>query len=267
MVLRWLRPLSGSHLGRDFGVEIGAFQTPIPDIRPFYVDRFVEFTKARVRCLADYQGDATALPFRSHSLDYVASSHVLEHVANPVAALFEWARVVRHGGILYLVVPDRRYTFDHRRELTPPEHMMEDFVRGTTYCDGTHLNDYLDRIDLALWNPGSTPEENLAERERLRAAYLAALAAGEQINIHFHVFEPSNLEALIAAMNRHPQSPAQLEIVDRAERFPSHCANGFLLVLRVAKPLPARIKGALFRLRARGDSRAALRPDAKSFEA
>ena len=130
----WLHPLRGKRgEERDFGVEVGAFKTPVPGIRPFYVDRFAEYAHERV--LADYYGDLCGLPFRDDSLDYVVASHVIEHVANPVKALWECARVVRHGGMVYLVVPDRRFTFDHTRALTPPEHMIADFDRGTNPSD------------------------------------------------------------------------------------------------------------------------------------
>jgi SAM-dependent methyltransferase len=261
-VKRWLRR-SSSHGRGDFGVEIGAFKTPIPGIQPIYVDRFKEF--ATERCLADYWGDAATLPFHDHSLDYVVSSHVLEHTPNPVAALFEWARVARHGGMLYMVVPDRRHTFDHTRALTPPEHMMEDFARGTNVSDGTHISDYVDNLDWARWNPSATPDENAAKREELRQAYTAAVAAGQEINIHFHVFESSNLIALVQQMNASRRRTATLEIVEVAEGFPASCPNGFLLVARVHKPLHARVAGWLFRLRAHGNAKAALSAAAKPF--
>ena len=105
-VARWIGP-------GKIGVEIGAFKSPIPGLapRPIYVDRFRDYAGAR--CLADYYGDATELPFRDNSLDYVVTSHVLEHVPNPVKALAEWYRVLRPGGIIYCLVPDRRYTWDH----------------------------------------------------------------------------------------------------------------------------------------------------------
>src|SRR6185503_5259726 len=95
------------------GTEIGPGATPVPGLEPppIYVDCFKEFGAAPNR--ADFYGHACALPFHDHSLDYVLASHVLEHVANPVAALAEWYRVVRPDGIIYLIVPNRLSTFDH----------------------------------------------------------------------------------------------------------------------------------------------------------
>src|ERR1043166_3241443 len=45
--------------------------------------------------------------------DFVASSHVLEHVANPLKALHEWSRISKPTGKLLLVLPHRDGTFDH----------------------------------------------------------------------------------------------------------------------------------------------------------
>ena len=70
---------------RDFGIEIGAFKTPIPAIKPYYFDRFPEYDYEPVK--ADYVADAETLPIHSHSLDYLANANVFEHLANPVAAL------------------------------------------------------------------------------------------------------------------------------------------------------------------------------------
>ncbi|HEY5551003.1 MAG TPA: methyltransferase domain-containing protein, partial [Opitutaceae bacterium] len=133
------------------GVEIGAFKTPIPGIRPVYVDRFANYAGEPTH--ADFYGDACELPFHDSSLRYVASSHVLEHVANPFAALAEWFRVLKHGGCIYMVVPDRRRTFDHARPLTDVAHMLADFRNGTTQSDATHIDDFVHGVDWRTFSP------------------------------------------------------------------------------------------------------------------
>ncbi|HVS51931.1 MAG TPA: class I SAM-dependent methyltransferase, partial [Opitutaceae bacterium] len=265
-VARWLHPIRRpSRGGRDFGVEVGAFKTPVPDVRPFYVDRFAEYAHERV--LADYFGDLCALPFRDHSLDYVVASHVIEHVANPVKALWECARVVRHGGIVYLVVPDRRFTFDHTRSLTTAEHMLTDFDCDTTDSDPTHIADFLDGLDWTRWNPNATPEASASLREQLRTTYTTAAAAGSEINIHFHTFEAENFLRLLALMNRDRRRPCRFELLDQAERFPRERGDGLLFVLRVHKPLLSRLAGAAVRRAVQGDAQRALRPDARDLAA
>jgi SAM-dependent methyltransferase len=84
----------------------------------------------------------------SNTYDFVLSSHTLEHTANPLRALREWLRVLKIPGLLVLVLPHKDGTFDHRRPVTPMEHLVEDFERGTTEDDLTHLPEILARHDL-----------------------------------------------------------------------------------------------------------------------
>jgi hypothetical protein len=135
-VRNWLVPLEES----GAGIEIGAFKNPVSGIRPIYVDCYATFGPDQVN--ADYYGDACALPFRSNSLSYVVASHVLEHVANPIAALAEWYRVLHPGGIIYLVLPDRRFTWDRCRPLTTVAHMMDDYLNNQSPVDPTHVDDF-----------------------------------------------------------------------------------------------------------------------------
>lgn len=52
------------------------------------------------------QAPAFPLPFRTNSFDAVFLHHVLEHLADPAAALLEIHRVTRPGGRLVVVVPN-----------------------------------------------------------------------------------------------------------------------------------------------------------------
>ncbi len=57
---------------------------------------------------AQLAGRADDLPwFRDASLDYVFSSHCLEHTREPAKTLREWTRVLRTGGRLILLLPHK----------------------------------------------------------------------------------------------------------------------------------------------------------------
>lgn len=47
--------------------------------------------------------DAMALPEGEY--DYIFSSHCLEHLSNPIAALKHWKERIRQGGVLFLYLP------------------------------------------------------------------------------------------------------------------------------------------------------------------
>lgn len=246
------------------GVEIGAFKTPIDGIQPIYVDKFHEF--AGERCLADFYGEACSLPFHSNSLDYVASSHVLEHVSNPIKAICEWYRVLRPGGIMYVVVPDRRFTWDHHRALTPVAHMLDDYARNTTDCDATHIDDFVENVDWTTYSPATPPEQVPAEKQKLKQIYHDTVADGRIINIHFHVFEPSNVIALFKAVMTFPQTKLDLTILDTAEQFPDNNPNGFLIVVRANKRLGDRVGVFRNSVRRRYDAAYPILSTAQKFE-
>lgn len=112
------------------------------------------------------------------SRDFVVSSHVIEHLANPLAALHEWRRVLKPGGLLLAVIPHREGTFDHRRPVTPLPHLVEDFHAGTGEDDLTHLPEILALHDLSR-DPGADPA-TFADRGRHNYANRC---------LHHHVFD------------------------------------------------------------------------------
>lgn len=77
-----------------------------------------------------YEMDAVDLSrIETASYDVLLSSHNLEHIANPLRAMKEWARVVKPGGHIILVLPEKSCCFDHRREYTPFETIYDKYHR------------------------------------------------------------------------------------------------------------------------------------------
>lgn len=228
------------------GVEIGAFKTPIPGIRPIYVDRFREFANEVTH--GEFYGDACELPFHDSSLRYVATSHVIEHTANPLAAFREWYRVLRHRGVIYMVVPDRRRTWDHLRPLTPVSHMIDDFRREVTQVDGTHIDDFAFGVDWRTFSPDTPAEAIETERASLADRYRAAVAEGNEINIHFHTFEPESMVELLEKAAHELGVPGRIHVERIVDDFPSTNPIGFLVVARVTKTLRKRFQDAKARL-------------------
>jgi len=58
---------------------------------------------------ADIQADILNLPFKDNSLDFITSFHVLEHLINIERAISEFIRVAKCNGIIFSVMPDKRY--------------------------------------------------------------------------------------------------------------------------------------------------------------
>jgi len=82
--------------------------------------------------------------------DFILSSNCLEHVANPLKAIEEWIRVLKKGGLLFLVLPNKEYCFDHNRSVTDFSHLISDYQNNTSEHDLTHLDEILELHDLNM---------------------------------------------------------------------------------------------------------------------
>jgi SAM-dependent methyltransferase len=97
------------------------------------------------------------LPIEDESQDFVVSSHVLEHFADPIKALLEWDRVVRPGGTIFMIVPHKERTFDADRSRTALAHLIEDFEAETPapHDDNEKGHDHVwiteDIVELVSW--------------------------------------------------------------------------------------------------------------------
>lgn len=106
-------PLEQAVLGGS-GIDIGCGPDPVtPTVRRF--DRM--------------HGDANRITqFVEERFDFVYSSHCLEHMDDPRAALHEWWKLVKPGGHLFFIVPDEdlyeqgvfpsRFNPEHRATFT-----------------------------------------------------------------------------------------------------------------------------------------------------
>jgi ubiquinone/menaquinone biosynthesis C-methylase UbiE len=95
-----------------------------------------------------YIAEATDLQnIPGDTYDFILSSHSLEHVANPIKALKEWNRLLKKNGTLILILPDKRYTFDNKRNYTTIDHLLADYTNGTSEHDTTHFEEILQTHD------------------------------------------------------------------------------------------------------------------------
>ena len=92
--------------------------------------------------------------------DFVIMNHVIEHVANPIAVLLQLFEVVKPGGAVIISAPDKYFTFDKARDLTPFKHLIDEYRREISVVADDHYLDFLGGISPNLLNSGN--EEQLA---------------------------------------------------------------------------------------------------------
>ncbi len=130
------------------------------------------------------------------SFDVVIASHMVEHLANPVAALVEFRRVLRPGGRLVLLVPDRHHTFDAGRAPTPLAHVLDEHRRGVTVVDDAHIREFCAALyagpaihppEVRAWHdPDQLDDERMALHRRR--------------SIHVHCWTPEEFATLIVGV-------------------------------------------------------------------
>jgi SAM-dependent methyltransferase len=135
---------------RGEGVELGAAaHNPFNlenciNIAPKYDERFYSKSQmdtcGRVATI-DLYGDAEQFPLSDGSKDYIISSHVVEHIPDLIGSFMEWNRVLRKGGVIFIIFPKRDALIT---DVGRPLSTIEDFETG-------HKSP--DRIfsDLHLW--------------------------------------------------------------------------------------------------------------------
>jgi predicted SAM-dependent methyltransferase len=137
------------------GLEIGALHRPLllPDVaHARYVDRFSEAELRRqyaelsleLFVPVDIIDDGERLDtIANASQDFVVANHFLEHCQNPILALRNMLRVLRPSGVLYLAIPDKRFTFDVDRPLTTLEHVWRDYDQGPALSRRQHFEEFV----------------------------------------------------------------------------------------------------------------------------
>ena len=176
------------------GIEVGALHKPLPvpaGVGVSYVDRMStaelhgHYPEIPVMSLVpvDRVDDGERLEtFGDSSQDFIIGNHLLEHCENPIGVLSAWMRVLKPGGIVYMAVPDKRFTFDSRRLSTDWPHLLADRHDGGISSRAGHYREWAEMVEGLI---GSA------------AAVRAQALMAARYSIHFHVWTTTTLMAFL----------------------------------------------------------------------
>lgn len=182
---------------RGGGLEIGALQAPLsvaPDVRVRYVDRMTVAELRRVNpnldnysfVHVDIVDDGEKLAtVPDGSQDFVIANHFIEHTQDPIGTLRRFLAVLRPGGVVYMAVPDRRYTFDKDRPETTVEHLIRDHEDGPAWSYRDHCYEFSRLV-------------HKFEGAQLESHVHAIIR--DNYNIHFHVWTHDTFQTFLAAI-------------------------------------------------------------------
>lgn len=181
------------------GLELGPLNRPLPKhdrMRLFYLDRADQETLRRsyptvaeaIAPVDIIDNAETVATVADASFDFVVAAHVIEHMRNPIASIKAWLRILAPGGRLYLIVPDKRFTFDRTRVRTTIEHLILDYRDPSPVRDFEHFLDYARFVH---------------DAHGQAAIDMARQFEAEDFSIHFHTFLPADMVALVRWIDAH----------------------------------------------------------------
>ena len=195
-------------------LEIGPFCNPIlrgPSIE--YVDK-LDATQLRARA-TKIGLDPAGCPERIHHLGglegvpgpyaNIVASHSIEHHPDLVRHLEQVGRLLEPGGRYWLIVPDKRYCFDHHL----PASTIADVLAAYQEARTAHsLKSVIEHVALVTHNDaerhwqGDHGEIAREETERRVAEALDAYGSGSgsYVDVHAWQFTPGSFRALMATL-------------------------------------------------------------------
>jgi Methyltransferase domain len=121
-------------------------------------------------------GDASNVPCDDESLDFIFSSHVFEHLSNPIGHLERWARKLKSGGRVLCVVPDLGGSKDYFQQPSELAELEREFTQET-------------------WEPTVAHYARHMRRKPDDPRLLKAMSDRESIHVHYYT--NTNIERLL----------------------------------------------------------------------
>lgn len=140
-------------------------------------------------------------------VDYIVASHVVEHVPDPLGWLAEAAGALREGGVFCLIVPDKRFTFDHFRTPTSAGTLVAAHLQRLRQAPLGIVYEHFARacvIDHAtVWQGRPVPVTPLIGGPEA-ALEVARRIAGQEayVDVHCSVFTPFSFAAVLEEVLR-----------------------------------------------------------------
>ncbi|TWG90308.1 methyltransferase family protein [Mesorhizobium sp. J18] len=132
--------------------------------------------------------------------DLIIANHVIEHIPNPIGWLQELREIVAPGGLLFLSVPDKRYTFDYFKPVSD----AVDWIRAhdealempSYYQILRHLYYHADITEGKAWS-GDIPDDHMHRLTMPQALEKAKQLSRSYTDVHCSVFTYHSFRTII----------------------------------------------------------------------
>ncbi len=162
-----------------YGIEIGPSHNPIAPKKDGYKTHIIDHM-SREQLIAKYEDHGVNLnnieevdfvwKGESYSeltggtqyYDWIIASHIIEHTTDFIGFLNDCDSILKEDGVISLVVPDKRYCFDHYRPITGISKIIDShFHKSAIHTPGTVVEYCLNVVSQSgsiAWNSNTTGE-------------------------------------------------------------------------------------------------------------
>lgn len=230
--LRRMRIISGIDLTSS-GIEYGPLHRTIITRDMCKRIRYVDY-KSREELVAQYAHDAVVdvslIPdidivtggrqitefVPEESIDFVISSHVMEHVPDFIGWLETNLRLLRPGGRIALAYPDRRFCFDLAKPPTEFHDVVAAYLEKRTQPNFTQICDHIINCrkvtPTEVWDGTLTPDSAPPIRGMAKAVELlrTLVTKTEYHDVHCWKFSDAEFSEMLGKIKLHFQLPFEL---------------------------------------------------------
>ncbi|MBN1296557.1 methyltransferase domain-containing protein [bacterium] len=153
-----------------------------------------------------WQGESlTQTVGQCHCFDFIIASHVIEHTPDLIRFFQDIDNLLTPNGVLSLVIPDKRYCFDHFRPLTGLARVVDAYEnRAHIHSPGTaaeHFIYYVTADGRHGWNSDARPHLCLNHSiEDTRQLIRQIRDTGKYFDLHAWCFTPASFAFLVSSL-------------------------------------------------------------------
>lgn len=208
------------HINKNtYGIEIGPSHNPIAPKKEGYKVHIIDHLN-REELITKYIGhnlqlenieevdfvwhgqDYATLTGKSKFYDWIIASHVIEHTPDFIGFLLNCDSILKDDGIISLVVPDKRFCFDHFRPITGLSKIIDaHYMKQTIHTPGSVAEYFLNTITSGgkiAWEPNFLGDYAfITSLESTQNMMERSINSQEYIDVHAWCFTPHSFRLMI----------------------------------------------------------------------
>lgn len=208
------------HIDKNgYGIEIGPSHNPIAPKKKGYRVHIIDYMN-REQLIIKYKdhdvnlnnieevdfvwqgGNYLELTGKTKYYDWIIASHVIEHTPDFIGFLKDCDTILKDDGVISLVVPDKRYCFDHYRPIAGLSRIIDNhFQKNNIHTPGAVAEYFLNIVSKAggiAWDSSTAGEYNFVHSlEDALQGMKSVLNEKAYLDVHAWCFVPHSFRLIV----------------------------------------------------------------------